>query len=304
MNKRCLNTPCRPAQPAQQPTVKQEIKLNIVPNSNLLGRHLSGQPVDRTTIYVERQRGGLCRLHAINAFFGEQKFSEHEFWAKASEFDSERKSIDTNAFSCRDFDAGSNNNLVSYILSKEGICLRWLPCRDFKSIDLGTGTYPYKFFVFSTDHIWVIAQHDADRYTNIDSMSGATETSWQRVTSDRSVIGAMFPVDVFTEFADSIHDIVLLSDSNWSLAGYLAESKRQGLVMGSLEVLMSRVMFALGIILPKVSSAKKKSKIIGVLELYKKFMNELTMSNKYNDLEFLSSNIDRVLIALVNDASQ
>ena len=47
------------------------------------------------TIYYEKQRGDLCRLHALNAYYGFKKFSNLEFLKLCREYDEEIKGLKT-----------------------------------------------------------------------------------------------------------------------------------------------------------------------------------------------------------------
>ena len=48
-----------------------------------------------SNIYCERQRGDLCRLHSINAYFGYKKIDAAEFLKYCSEYDEVIKGLKT-----------------------------------------------------------------------------------------------------------------------------------------------------------------------------------------------------------------
>lgn len=67
--------------------------------------------------FKERQQGSLCRMHALNAFFGEPRLTQKKFHSLCTQFDramgySDRISRDF-------FYVDSGENLISWIVEKE-----------------------------------------------------------------------------------------------------------------------------------------------------------------------------------------
>ena len=46
---------------------------------------------DLPQFYCERQSGGLCRMHALNAYFGGPKLSRADFEAEIADYDAKQK---------------------------------------------------------------------------------------------------------------------------------------------------------------------------------------------------------------------
>ena len=66
------------------------------------------------SIYYEKQRGDLCRLHSLNAYFGFKKFDDSEFFKLCSEYDGEIKGLKTQVM-----DGFSEGRcIISYVLDK------------------------------------------------------------------------------------------------------------------------------------------------------------------------------------------
>ena len=67
-----------------------------------------------TNIYYEKQRGDLCRLHSINAYFGFECLKETDFFKLCDEYDNIIKGLKTNSM-----DGFSEGRcIISYILQK------------------------------------------------------------------------------------------------------------------------------------------------------------------------------------------
>jgi hypothetical protein len=65
-------------------------------------------------IYLERQRGDLCRLHSINGYFGYKKLEESLFLEYCNEYDKIMIGLKTN-----EMDGFSEGRcIISYILDK------------------------------------------------------------------------------------------------------------------------------------------------------------------------------------------
>lgn len=137
-------------------------------------------------IYWERQRGNNCRIHSLNAYFGQNKISELEFENNCNQYDKlipGLKSINMDGFAeCR--------SIVSYIVDKYTnkfvqlipINLRnvhsknrqyWEYDRFTKFMDEKNGDIK-EFFEFNRDHIW-FNRNINNQWYKIDSISGITE---------------------------------------------------------------------------------------------------------------------------------
>ena len=127
-------------------------------------------------IYCERQRGDLCRLHSINAYFGYKKIDEDEFFKYCSEYDEVIKGLKT-----IDMDGFAEGRcIISYILDtldKQYVYL--IPINSYNGarnhIDIDRYNKLIKlvngFFEFNKGHVWFNKKINGIWY-KIDSISG------------------------------------------------------------------------------------------------------------------------------------
>jgi len=136
-------------------------------------------------IYWERQVGDNCRIHSLNAFFGEGKISVELFTKYCKEYDSivpGLESIKMDGFSeCR--------SIVSFVVDKiSNKFLLLVPInlrnvhkqnRGFWNYDRFTGLLGkpdgiLNYFEFNKGHIWLNKYKDGDWF-KLDSLSGVTK---------------------------------------------------------------------------------------------------------------------------------
>ena len=141
-------------------------------------------------IYWERQIGNNCRIHSLNAFFGEKKVSDTDFERLCKEYDTlipGLASIQMDGFAeCR--------SIVSYIVDiYANKYMHLVPInmrnihsknRHFWNYDrltpfLGKPGGILNYFEFNRDHIW-INRFINNNWYKIDSMSGITTINKQR----------------------------------------------------------------------------------------------------------------------------
>jgi hypothetical protein len=129
-----------------------------------------------SNIYWERQRGDLCRLHSINAYFGFKKIDETEFFKYCSEYDEIIKGLKTVGM-----DGFSEGRcIISYILDKiDKQYVFLIPINSYNGvrneIDIERYTKLIKlvkgFFEFNKGHVWFNKKINGNWY-KIDSISG------------------------------------------------------------------------------------------------------------------------------------
>ena len=127
-------------------------------------------------IYWERQRGDLCRLHSINAYFGYKKIDEDEFFKYCSEYDEVIKGLKT-----IDMDGFAEGRcIISYILDKlDKQYVYLIPINTYNGarshIDIERYNKLIKlvngFFEFNKGHVWFNKKINGNWY-KIDSISG------------------------------------------------------------------------------------------------------------------------------------
>ena len=128
------------------------------------------------TIFWERQSGDLCRLHAINAYFGFKKLDETEFMKLCEEYDEIIKGLKTSGM-----DGFSEGRcIISYILNNlDSKYVFLIPINSYNgvrnSIDIDRYAKLIKlvdgFFEFNTGHVWFNKKIKGKWY-KIDSISG------------------------------------------------------------------------------------------------------------------------------------
>jgi hypothetical protein len=151
-------------------------------------------------IYWEKQRGGLCRLHSINAYFGRAEFDEKQFNEEASKFDIIQTEKFGENISCQNFDIVNSDqrNLVTHILASRGIYVRYVPLNTHPD-GIQAGIYAGCFFVFNLDHIWFVKKYECG-WRRVDSMSGVNVIDPASLVNEKN-IGLMIPVrDNLAEF--------------------------------------------------------------------------------------------------------
>jgi hypothetical protein len=255
-------------------------------------------------IYYEVQSGGLCRLHALNAYFGYQKISQQEFSSYIREYDMYLKLRFNVTTSCESFDLVNSDqtNLVSYILSKHKIYLRYYALNSMYNKTLDNDILSAKFvFVYNMSHIWGIRKV-LDQYFKVDSMSGVSSTNINTLVSTKD-IGLMVPVPLKEEWENKVSVInKILSDNKIKtkrqLADYLIKLQGQGDVLGELEVSLGVAVLLLEINMSQPPRPEFK-KITDLVDRYNKFISVFTRGN-YNKIDLILDHIPDMVFELVH----
>jgi hypothetical protein len=143
-----------------------------------------GSPMQQ--IFCERQRGGLCRLHALNNFLGDAVYNESDFTDMCNEYDREYP----HQPSCADVDTvqGTQEPVFAYILRTRHGMPGYMCCSDH----LNKGGLVYalgkialsdiieqathnRVFVYDEGHVWTIHKLNGVYYT-VDSIRGVVPT--------------------------------------------------------------------------------------------------------------------------------
>jgi hypothetical protein len=245
------------------------------------------------SVYHERQRGGLCRLHSINAYFGERMYSDEMFHARADEFDAIQKSIFGSTTSCRSFDLinSDQRNLVSYVLGKHGVYVRYVAI-NLHADHIDDAVESGCFFVFNLDHIWVVKKKDNVWY-KIDSMGGVGRINPLCISREKNV-GIMIPIAnpnlEFARLAKQI-DIAVNGDALRFIRVNHANKK----ILGDVEIYLGALIAIL-----QVQRAGRLGFVIvdTLIYRYTLFVQELCIRNRYNDLAFLELEVPPILAAV------
>lgn len=137
-------------------------------------------------IYWERQSGGLCRKHVINAYFGYEKINIDNFYSLCDEFDSYIKSKGYPYSQIEKFDCiySSQETVISYIIGKfdNKYCLH-IPLGEYNKYMDSRKSNLYTLigdddfvFVYNHDHIYGYKLVDGVWYL-IDSLRGVYRSS-------------------------------------------------------------------------------------------------------------------------------
>lgn len=122
--------------------------------------------------YYENQQGGLCRKHALNAFFGKELLKVEDFYRFCDLFD---KACGQPKGTSKTWVYVDNDwNLISYVIYAirkvyfRFYSLNHFPPEGINNMDCG--------FQFDKGHIWFIKK-DKGRWYRIDSMGGIRQIS-------------------------------------------------------------------------------------------------------------------------------
>lgn len=193
-------------------------------------------------VFCERQSGGLCRMHALNAYFGRAKITPAEFHRYVVIYDAYLKARFNVETSSADFDLVNSDqtNLVSYVLQRHGVHARYyaLNTAHGKPLDPDITGAPF-VFVYNEGHIWGVRLHGGAHY-KVDSIGGVTPFDIQSLRHTRD-IGLIVPVPSRDEWRKRVREISAVLDAagvrgEGDLAVYLRELHAQKMNLGDLEI--------------------------------------------------------------------
>jgi hypothetical protein len=229
-------------------------------------------------IYWEQQRGGLCRLHALNAFFGYARLNENDFYNLSNEFDKRQLYLFRQTCSAQNYDVvGSDQmNLVSYILSKFGVATKYFALNERPSQIDGVD----RFFVYDMGHIWLMLNDNNDGWKKVDSLSGVSPLNLDRCFAQKNV-GYMVPIaNLANEYSSIVSQIF----------GTYTDIKKN--YLGNDEILIGRAVELLRIQLAHRS--KKYPHIEKLIDDYYRYISELS-KGRYNDPSFVCHKIPNII---------
>lgn len=128
-------------------------------------------------MYYERQRGDLCRLHSLNAYFGYQKLTEKEFYDYCDEYDKIIEGLDS-----KKMDGFAEGRcIINYIIDViENKYTLTIPLNTSKNSREFIDIIRYKklinrkiinYFEFNKNHVWLNKKKD-NKWWKLDSISG------------------------------------------------------------------------------------------------------------------------------------
>jgi hypothetical protein len=131
-------------------------------------------------MYYERQRGDMCRLHSLNAYFGYKKLTEEDFFNYCDEYDQIIEGLESKRMD----GFAEGRCIINYIIDKlENIYTLTIPINLFKNsrefIDIShykqlIHTKIKSYFEFNKNHIWLNKKKDG-KWFKLDSLSGINQ---------------------------------------------------------------------------------------------------------------------------------
>lgn len=127
-------------------------------------------------MYYEKQRGNMCRLHSLNAYFGYKKLDETTFFNYCDNYDKLIKGLNS-----RDMDGFAEcrciiNYIIDIIDKKYTLTIPinlFKNSREYVNIDRYNKLLPLinYYFEFNKTHVW-LNKRDNNKWWKIDSISG------------------------------------------------------------------------------------------------------------------------------------
>jgi hypothetical protein len=194
-------------------------------------------------IFYEPQDGGLCRKHALNAYFGSSKITTSAFNDYIKKFDEKMRELYNihEKTSASEFDMVSGNQctLVGFILRSFGIYTRYFHINSMYNKKFIIDEDVNFIFVYNMNHIWGIKKHENVWFT-VDSLSGVRAYDINQLTTTLN-IGFLVPTTAKKEYFRNITLIKSIFDENKitttdELSKYFISLHEKKLSLGDLEV--------------------------------------------------------------------
>lgn len=278
-------------------------------------------------IFYESQRGGLCRLHSINGYFGESKISTELFNQYSQKLDKYIKDKFHEESHCLKFDSVSSdhNILVTFILKHYGVYPRYLhinsvyckPEEIKKHMGDLKGDY---IFIYNAGHIWGARRKDG-QWWKVDSLSGVHKFNINTLSNMRDT-GFLIPVVPKQEFfrnVEKIHKILKRDipeidptdrkDAIEKISAYLKKISETHHILGDLEIPLGVAMDVLDVVYGKVGDYKEDgpetdfkenefAPIENIIKNYDEFLYKFT-PRKYHDFELKNKYLPEILLTLL-----
>jgi hypothetical protein len=190
-------------------------------------------------MYYEQQRGGLCRLHSLNAYFGCKKISDIKFNDYKKEYDEYYNKHYNIITSCDKYDIinSDQTTIVSFILKKHGAYAKFFALNTMhgKNINLITNVLMGDFiFMYNTGHIWgARRKSNTNEWFSLDSLSGIKPLNINTLTQIKN-IGFIVPVNMRDELYRNLS--ILKKEINISPIEYLNKKYKENNLIGDIEV--------------------------------------------------------------------
>lgn len=264
---------------------------------------------DYSGVFVEAQRGGLCRMHSINNYFGKAVLSENSF-DKLCEFYDDfmktRYSIDTN---CKEFDTSYSDhlNVVSYYLLQNNIYCRYIPLgivhtngTKFINTDVDNFDEEKGLFMFDEKHIWIVRKING-RWCKVDSIGGISTCMDPRneLKTNRG-IGMMIPIqNIQLEFYKTKELIVKFLHASRAIDGDITPEKILSLLerLDKNKEILSDLEYLIGITIKLFEMTKSYPELV---DAYNDFV--IKFFNNPNDSENIFNSVPDIIIMILEES--
>jgi hypothetical protein len=247
-------------------------------------------------IFYESQSGGLCRLHSLNAFFGQSKISPESFQEYIIVYDKylkERFNVDTSSASF-DLINSDQTNIVSFILKQFKTHVRYYALNTLygKSIDAEIESADF-IFIYNACHIWGIRKKNGQHYS-VDSMGGVRPFNIGSLRDMRD-IGLLVPVSLKDEWDKKVNmiDDILDKESiknRHQLCLYLKKLHDEKKIL---------VGVAMSILETNMVPCPEFKRIQDLVNKYNSFITIFTRGN-YSNLKLILDNIPDIIFGLTS----
>lgn len=221
--------------------------------------------------YFQKQiESHLCRLYAINNFFGKEILNKKQFLNYVKQFDIHQKKLFGIKTSSLSFDYINSDciTLVSFILNKMGFCVEYFPIK--KNVLLPNSD---RFLAFTKDHIFCFKKKNKNLLYKYDSLLRRPVIHNSRNYNN---VGLIVPIDckeLFLKHKAQIKIKTFIKD-------YINFYFKNGMTLNGLEVDIAICCNALSVQSMRQYSKDIPVKVKDILKLYTLFITNF--SNKKN----------------------
>ncbi len=248
-------------------------------------------------VYWEKQSGGLCRKHSINAYFGKEKYNVNQFNELCNNYDIFMNNKGYKNIKTKNFDAIESNQftVISYSLFLDNTYSVLIPFNNLnnflkyhnnKTLEqyINSGD---SVFVFNEGHIW-LCKKDNNRWICIDSLNGIRKININQYNKNIGFIVPRNPKLTIEDLHFNINKIkkILL---NKDINQYLLELFNSNQLIGDLEILLSNIINILKIIIDLESN----NTISNIITIYDTFL--LEFEKKRINFDNINTNIPIII---------
>lgn len=202
-------------------------------------------------MYFEKQRGGLCRMHALNMFYQEEKYTDETFKNLQEEYDLKHKQF--NDSSCVDYDAmiSTQESILVYSLKQNGYFCETIECTASTSIDTIQSLMDDELraiFIMTKDHVHLI-KYMNDKFYEFNSLKRqpiiirslhSTLTNLCRSRCYMTIVWSKtYAMKQLLELPAQINEIITSNQLN-GIVGYVVNELYEKRLIGTIERLLSK----------------------------------------------------------------